>query len=213
MSDCFNRVREELHKRGTVTLGLLDTTLPYPRESIRGALEALFDNGEAVRGPGVGEYLRARGAPAPEAESGESPSRHALDLLTMLCTQPRRSAQLEHAVSWSPLHLRECLEELHRLNLAHPDATMTWRPTPAGYANRGYPSPPRQDTGGRKDVVELRLDTTEAVKDLAELKASIRDDRAFKVLLALLATTSGPGGAEELARRAYALVDALEAAR
>lgn len=212
MSDCFNRVREELHKRGTVTLGLLHTTLPYSRDSIRGALEALYDNGEAVRGAMHGEYHRAQGAPAPEP-GGESPSRHALDLLTMLCVQPRRSAQLENAVSWSPHHLRECLEELHRLGLAHPDAAMVWRPTPAGYANRGYPSPPNQGTGGRKDVVELRLDTREAVKDLAELKASIRDDRAFKVLLALLATTSGPGGAEELARRAYALVDALEAAR
>lgn len=141
--------------------------------------------------------------------------------LTMLCDRPRTHTQLAAAVAWSDTYLAEVLNRLAEDHLAYMDWAGVWRPAPAGYTDRGHAVPEvsnvpegfRLDPPHQDSTVTLKLDATEALKDLAELKASIRDERAFKVLLALLATVHARASADDLARRAYALVDALELAR
>ena len=135
------RVIDEARKRQRVTLALLDTLTPHPRDELQRALAELAEEG----------ILRLVCSRAREYE-WTGTARFGADeraLLTMLGTQPRTFGDLERGTAWSTRHIRVILDHLELGGLVHLDGAL-WTPTESGYARyRG--EPPRQGSGGRKE--------------------------------------------------------------
>ena len=127
-----------------ISVALMDTLTSFARSDIIGAIQSLVADNllRDVRGrPGTYELA----ATAPDAKS----------LLTLLANRPRPLAELQAAVAWAPVVVREAVRQLQEDGLVHreggPDDALMC--TAAGFRLCGWPEPfQRTQTRPSRDV-------------------------------------------------------------